>query len=156
MIDLVRSRLAKGERIAVLFPQQRQVFGYAKGLKEAGIDVENPKELDFNSDKPKLMPYHSAKGLTFDTVIMPRLVESAFGKKMSPERITRVMFVGITRATKWVCLCTTGESRIVALDRLIAGAEAGFLTIREPGESARDESPPKPAVPPEDDALDLL
>jgi len=80
LIDIVRIRLSKGEHIAILFPQQRQAFGYATALKEAGIEVENPKELDFASDKPKRMPYHSAKGLTFDTVVMPRLVEPAFGR----------------------------------------------------------------------------
>ena len=132
LIDLVRTRLAKGERVAVLFPQQRQAFGYATAMKEEGIEVENPKELDFNSDKPKLMPYHSAKGLTFDTILMPRMVESAFGR-MSLERIIRILFVGITRATKWVCLITTGDERFEPVARLATAATSGFLSIRKKG-----------------------
>ena len=59
--------------MAILFPQRRQAYGYSKAFAEADIEVENPKDLDFTSDKPKLIPYHSAKGLTFDSVILPRL-----------------------------------------------------------------------------------
>ena len=125
LIDTVRWRLGGGERIAILFPQQRQAYGYAKGLQEAGIDVENPKELDFTTDRPKVMPYPSAKGLTFDTVILPRLLPSAFGR-MGASRIIRVLFVGITRATKWVHLSTVGEEDgFPPLSRIVAGVSDG-------------------------------
>jgi len=154
LIDIVRTRLAKGERIAVLFPQQRQAYGYATGLQEAGVDVENPKELDFTTDKPKLMPYHSAKGLTFDTVILPRLVSSAFGR-MGAERIPRLLFVGITRAIKWVYLSTVDGAHFEPLTRLKAGVSAGFLTVRQGGPASRATAPP-PEKEPTDDVLDLL
>lgn len=155
LIDTVRWRLGAGERIAILFPQQRQAYGYAKGLKEEGIDVENPKELDFTSDRPKLMPYHSAKGLTFDTVILPRLLPSAFGR-MGASRIVRVLFVGITRATKWVHLSTVGEADgFPPLGRIVAGTSDGVLTIREHGQQADVSSTP-PSDSPSDDVLDLL
>ncbi len=85
--------------------------------------------LDFTTDKPKLMPYHSAKGLTFDTVVLPRLVPSAFGK-MGVARIPKVLFVGITRATKWVYLSTVGNGSFAPLERLAAAASDGVLTIR--------------------------
>lgn len=154
LIEIVRTRLAKGERIAVLFPQQRQAYGYATGLQEAGVDVENPKELDFTTDKPKLMPYHSAKGLTFDTVILPRLVPTAFGR-MRTERIPRLLFVGITRAIKWVYLSSVDGTHFEPLIRLKAGASAGFLTIRQGGPASTSITPP-PDKEPTDDVLDLL
>jgi len=156
LIDIVRTRLSKGERVAVLFPQKRQAFGYAKGLIEAGIDVENPKELDFTTDKPKLMPYHSAKGLTFDTVILPRLVPSAFGK-MGIERIRRVLFVGITRAMKWVCLSTVGHGGFEPVEQITAAASRGALTIREAGQATYPtESVAEDREDDMDDLLDLL
>ncbi len=129
LTSLVRTRLAKGESVAVLFPQQKHAFGYATALKTAGVEVENPKELDFASDKPKLMPYHSAKGLTFDTVILPRLTESAFGR-MSLDRILHIVFVGITRAKKWVALIATGNDEFEPLKRILPGTMHGCLTIR--------------------------
>lgn len=153
IFDMVRIRLARGERIAVLFPQQRQAYGFAKGLMEEGIDCENPRELDFTTDKPKLMPYHSAKGLTFDTVLMPRLVDKSFGR-VSYERIVRLLFVGITRATRWVCLSTVKGGRMTALNRLIAIANDGCLAIRECGGVAATAKLPFPdpvSDPPKDD-----
>lgn len=154
LIDIVRTRLAKGERIAVLFPQQRQAYGYAKGLKEAGMDVENPKELNFTNDKPKLMPYHSAKGLTFDTVILPRLIQSAFGH-MGVVRIPRVLFVGITRATKWVYLSTVGDGGFAPLARVAAAASSGALTVRKAGHTPCP-APSAASSKQADDVLDLL
>ena len=159
--DGTKERVGSGEvkTLAVTsqireFPRQSQAYGYAKGFKEAGIDVEDPKELDFASDRPKLMPYPSAKGLTFDTVILPRLVPSAFGK-MGPERIERILFVGITRAIRWVYLSTVGEQDAIRpLERMAARSD-GALTIRRHGDTSAKLSPetPKPAS---DDVLDLL
>lgn len=155
LIEMVRVRLGRGERVAILFPQQRQAFGYAKGLTEAGIEVENPKEIDFTTDKPKLMPYHSAKGLTFDAVLMPRLLGDAFGR-MTAERVARVMFVGITRAMRWAYMSTVEGAAFAPVEQLVAGAN-GSLTIRRPGASAAaPPPPPKPAARPQDDVLDLL
>ncbi|MGI6416462.1 MAG: UvrD-helicase domain-containing protein [Thermoguttaceae bacterium] len=154
LIDALRWRLASGERIAVLFPQQRQAYGYANAFKEAGIDVENPKELDFASDRPKLMPYPSAKGLTFDTVILPRLVPSAFGK-MGPERIERILFVGITRAIRWVYLSTVADKdSLRPLERIVANSD-GALTIRRHGDTSTKSSP-ETLKPASEDVLDLL
>jgi superfamily I DNA/RNA helicase len=154
LIEIVRVRLAKGERVAVLFPQARQAYGYAKGLVEAGIEVENPKELDFTTDKPKLMPYHSAKGLTFDAVLMPRLIENAFGK-MTPTRINRVMFVGITRAMRWAYFSTIDGENFEPLGRLIAGAN-GCLTVRNAGQQAVPKQTAPKSKTKSDDVLDLL
>ena len=61
---MVRERQLMNDRIAILFPQNRQVFGFAQGLTEAGMEVEVPKQRsgnntlpthDFNSSRPKLM-----------------------------------------------------------------------------------------------------
>lgn len=142
LIDVVRTRLAKGERIAVLFPQQKQAFGYAKGLCEAGVEVENPKQLDFTTDKPKLMPYHSAKGLTFDTVILPRLIPSAF-RNLDAERLSRLIFVGITRAIKWVYLSTVDGADFEPLSKLTGPDSGKFLTVRQ-----GEVSPATPSTPP--------
>ncbi len=46
------------------------------------------------------MAYHSAKGLTFDSVLMPRLVSSSF-LRVTADRLERLVFVALTRAAKW-------------------------------------------------------
>ena len=117
LAEVARARQALGERVAILVPGRRQVQRLAAGLAQAGIPVEVPANrkrqsqdvrlpaLDFSSCLVKVMPYHSAKGLTFDTVLLPRLVDSAF-RKVDEEQLLRLLFVGITRATTWVFLST--------------------------------------------------
>lgn len=80
LIEMVRLRLSYGDSIAVLFPMQRQVHGFANGFAEAGIEVSVQKRnepIDFSTPLPKLMTYHQSKGLTFDSVFMPRLDQSS-------------------------------------------------------------------------------
>ncbi len=154
MIDLARTRLNKGERVAVLFPQKRQAFGYAKALEEAGIQAENPNDLDFTTDKPKLMPYHSAKGLTFDSVILPRLTPRSFGT-MSTDRIKHLLFVGITRAIKWAAMITTQSNGFAPLARLTPPAGLRCLTVRKHGDSSAATANAKGNVE-DDDGLDIL
>ncbi|MCD6585621.1 MAG: UvrD-helicase domain-containing protein [Desulfobacteraceae bacterium] len=154
LIDLVRTRLAKGERVAILFPQRRQAYGYAKAFAEADIEVENPKDLDFTSDKPKLMPYHSAKGLTFDSVILPRLEKRSFGR-IDSERVKRLLFVGITRATKWAALLTVGDEPFAPLESLLSSARQGCLTIRRQ-EDFQSDVPIDDQQQKVDDILDIL
>ncbi len=129
LIEVVRERQMKGDRIAILLPQKRQVFGFAKGLREAGLEVEIPEQikgrsdfapLDFTTNIPKLMPYPSAKGITFDSVLMPRLSSASFGK-MPIDKLQRLIFVGITRATKWVYM--SGDGGRLPIFKILAELE---------------------------------
>jgi superfamily I DNA/RNA helicase len=161
LIEMVRVRLGYGERIAVLLPRKSQVFGFATGLREHGLEVEVPARrgqgdddgLDFASNLPKLLTYHSAKGLTFDSVLMPRLVSASFPRD-SVSHIERLLFVGITRAARWVYLSTVMDDRLSALDRLQHLATSGKLTIQT--ESSTTRLPPKPSAPEVPEIDDLL
>jgi superfamily I DNA/RNA helicase len=138
LYQMVRERQLMNDRIAILFPQNRQVFGFAQGLTEAGIEVEVPKQRagnsgmpthDFNSSRPKLMAYHSAKGLTFDSVFMPRLVPGSF-QRVRPERIERLVFVALTRAAKWAYFSTSLDDSIPLFEKLLPLADTRQLTVR--------------------------
>ncbi|MDP3498171.1 MAG: AAA family ATPase [Candidatus Nitrotoga sp.] len=129
MVEMVRLRLSYGDSIAVLFPQQRQVHGFAKGFTEAGIDVEVQKlgaSIDFSNSLPKLMTYHQAKGLTFDSVFLPRLNQSSFQGKMS-ERIGHLCFVGVSRAVKWVYMSGKNQALIAPMQELGQNTTRRFL-----------------------------
>jgi len=125
LIDMVRNRMDKNDRMAILFPTKRQVYGYALALREAGLEVEVPDVprgrkslpvIDFSTPLPKLMPYPSVKGLTFDTVLMPRLVARHF-EQLTQEQLERWIFVGITRATKWIYFSTLNNNNFLFLKR---------------------------------------
>ena len=139
LIEVVRGRMEMGDRIGILFPSRRYVYGYAKALTEAGLEVEIPPArgrsdsefpvIDFDSDRPKLMPYHSAKGLTFDSVFLPRLTPRLFDY-MSPERIRNLLFVGITRATRWVYMSSQQGRMLEQLDPIYALGQEGGVTVQ--------------------------
>lgn len=150
--DLIRTRLARQEAIGILFPQRRLVFGYAKGLKELGIDVvtDGREGVDFGDTRPKVLTYHEAKGLTFDSVFLPRLDTRAFTDRLL-NRMLPMMFVGVSRAVKWVCL-STSEGRMIPLVQKIAeGPVVDYIEVQrgsaatsnqaDPDDEAEDELP---------------
>lgn len=129
LIEMVKLRLSYGDSIAVLFPKQRQVHGFAIGLREAGIDVEVQEwdaPIDFSNLLPKLMTYHQAKGLSFDSVFLPRLNQSSFPGEMS-NRIDHLCFVGVSRAVKWVYMSGKKQALIAPMQELGQIAARRFL-----------------------------
>ena len=78
---------------------------------------------------PKIATYYSAKGLTFDSVLLPRLTESSFSWIEDSTRI-RLFFVGIARATQWVYLSTVKGKEFSEI-KVIRDAETkGHLTLQ--------------------------
>jgi superfamily I DNA/RNA helicase len=154
-IEVVRSRIARGERVGVLLPRKQLALSFAKALRVAGIDVEDPARADFSTDRPKVMAYHSAKGLTFDTVVLPRLVEASF-ERIGVARMRPVLFVGVTRALRWVYLSTT-DAAFPLVSWLEPLAAAGAVTIQRGASvaSAPATGPTKPSTP-MDDVLGLM
>jgi superfamily I DNA/RNA helicase len=137
LYQIVRERQLMNDRIAILFPRNRQVFGFAQGLQDVGIEVEVPRQFgrssfpehDFNSSRPKLMSYQSAKGLTFDSVFMPRLVPGSF-KRVGPERVERLVFVALTRAARWAYFSTGVSEPLPVLEKLLPLERTHHLTVR--------------------------
>ncbi len=142
LVEVVRARIDKGERIALLFPTRRHVFGYAQRLNEAGVEVEVPAwpgrrnrstlpTIDFGTLRPKAMAYPSAKGLTFDTVLMPRLEAETFSRR-PPALWERWLFVGISRAVRWLYF-SAREHKCLFRERFEELAGRRQLTIQRPG-----------------------
>ena len=139
LIDVVRTRIDRNERIAILFPDKRRTRSYARALSEAGLEVEINESarrkddtvpaIDFGTPLPKLMPYPSSKGLTFDTVLMPRLNRKLLGKT-EPDRVERWLFVAITRATRWLYVSTTDGEDAPFMERFRDLERRRQMTIR--------------------------
>jgi superfamily I DNA/RNA helicase len=132
LIEVLRERQLVDKSIAILFPQNRQVEGFAQGLRDEGIPVETRKSgLDFGSALPKVLTIYSAKGLTFDSVLMPRLVRNSFPGKLA-KWAERLLYVGVTRATKWLYLSSVRGATIAELDplRCLANATPPVITVQ--------------------------
>lgn len=148
LIDLLRLRLTEGNSIAVLFPQQRQVHGYATGLEEKGIKVEvhRPRQpFDFANRLPKLMTYHQAKGLTFDSVFLPRLVNGSFPGALG-QQLDSLLFVGVSRAIQWVYLSGVNGSLVPPCQQLWQEDTNGYLEKQFKPKGLFEESQSQPTA----------
>jgi len=154
LVEMIKTRQVAGDRVGVLFPKKRQVMGYSRSLNGAGLIVENQDNLDFSSNTPKLLTYHSAKGLTFDSVLMPCLVDSSFPYS-SRAQVERLLFVGVSRAVKWAYFSTREGARFAALDKVTALEGSGQVTILR-ASTQRDSDPSRLSVRPPSLSEDLL
>ena len=158
--DVLRQRLLKDDRIGILVPQNAQIYSWAKRLHGVGVEVETPQKKeyaakhDFNTNRPKLMTYHSAKGLTFDSVFLPRLVSGSF-KMFSADRVERLVFVALTRATKWAYFSTVLGNSCDFLEKLLPLEKTRQLTVQR-GDQAAAATASTPQVKPAASTADDL
>ena len=74
IVNIVKNR--NFEDVGIMFRHNKDVRAAYEYLKQKGLNVEarfdgEDKGLNFNSDNPKLMTYHSSKGLQFEAVFLP-------------------------------------------------------------------------------------
>jgi superfamily I DNA/RNA helicase len=140
LIEVLRNRLIRGESIAILLPREDQLDAFAERLKDPRIvikrlkcDVKNDGNAnlsDFADESPKLLSYENARGLSFDTVILPNLTTKTFADIPDLE-IKRMLFTGITRATKWVFISALKDQMLPLLRPLVALSAHGLLNIQQ-------------------------
>jgi hypothetical protein len=133
----MRLRFSQGESVGVLLPQRRLVFAYAKGLKELGIDVltDSWDGIEFGDPRPKVLTYHEAKGLTFDSIFMPRLDTGAFTEHLL-RRQSPLIFVGVSRAVRWACLSTLSEKMVPSIAAIVNGDALDYVEVQRIGATA--------------------
>jgi superfamily I DNA/RNA helicase len=149
LIEVLRERQIVDRSIAILFPKNAQVESFANKCREQGIPVQTRKGgLNFADSTPKVITIHSAKGLTFDSVLLPRLVTSSFSGPLDGWA-ERLLYVGMTRATRWVYFSTVRGRALPALARIRAlaqlkppvvalGSPSGTISTT-PGSQQQDE-----------------
>lgn len=164
----IQVRVGLNEKIAILFPTRRYVYGYAQGLREKGLEVEVPAQrssrsnneyltIDFNTPRPKAMPYPSAKGLTFDTVFLPLFSRDRFRFIWSDELLRKWIFVGISRTVKWVYISSIRDE-VMFFDELRQLEYEDQLSVRRHwfDEEEEDNKNPSSSVKSSSDLDDLL
>lgn len=117
LFKMITNRLEQNDSIGVIFPTARQAHGIASDAHNFGLEVENPDQIDFTTNKPKFTTYFSAKGLSFDSVMMPRLTKRAFSW-LNKDMDKNLIFVGVTRARKWVYLSTLEDNENYVLNTI--------------------------------------
>lgn len=157
LASALRARLARSERVGVLVPKRRVMAEVAAAMREAGIAVETSERMDFASDLPKVMPYHSAKGITLDSVLLPGLQAENF-QRYTPARVERLLFVAITRAQGWAYLSTVagGKAAFAPVERLLLSAGGHNWAVQDWRERQPIYGGTASPEPPDDDLTSLL
>ena len=103
----------KYRNVGILVPDNEMVLEIMKAFTKAKFvcefkynagynDSHNKDTLNFQTERPKLMTYHSAKGLQFETVILPYYQ----GAKNSDER--KALYVAMTRTYRHLYVLYNG------------------------------------------------
>jgi superfamily I DNA/RNA helicase len=146
------SEVKRSARVGILLPNNTMVHTVRLRLSDMGIAADEvlasqPSYADFNDLTPKVLTIYSAKGLSFDTVLIPRLTKQVW--RSSPAPITKALFVGITRATEWVYLSTVmglEPPELTCVDELIQEGQViekrgRFCSSTESAVSIADDFP---------------
>jgi DNA helicase IV len=154
--EVLRERRLMHQKCAVIVPTKRDAYSIRRKLQDLGVEIEAalPSQtgggsVDFDTTVPKISTYHSAKGLTFDAVLLPKLVRSNW-KKFSPHFRTNMLLVGITRATQWVYLSSVKGYEMDETATLLQAAANGDLFIK-----CGKSNPPVSLPPDDDDKIDF-
>jgi len=142
LAEAVKRRQVMNQRVGILVARNQLVQGVATALARRGVPVECAVPLTkrarggsgatFGNGVPKVATFHSAKGLTFDTVCMPRLNEESFVRFRGAQR-RRILFVGIARAIQWVYLSSVEGEPFEEMNLFQAAASTGKLVIQKGG-----------------------
>ncbi len=140
LAEIIGRRQVLNERIGIIVPTKRQVHSISKGLEERGVAVEKAihpdvpadedQPLNFGSPVPKVSTYHSAKGLTFDIVLMPRLIDRSFPWVHGAAR-HRMLFVGIARARQWAYLSTVKGDAFAEMELIRQAHAADHIILQD-------------------------
>ena len=150
LAGLLGERAMLGHASAVLVPNRAAEYRTVKALTERSVQVSTKKDLTFGDLRPIVMTYHSAKGLTVDAVFMPDLTEKAFEKVTESAQRERMLFVGITRATRWAWLGTRRAGSLGEIGRLQKLGRRKSLRMLHDGHfaSALSTTAPGPRIAP--------
>lgn len=99
--------------VGILLPNNDEVKTVSDKLRALGLNVErkyNDKEnfrnnidsLNFSTSNPKVMTYHSAKGLQFETVFLPLICDADTPKERKP------LYVAMTRTCRNLYIMYSG------------------------------------------------
>lgn len=134
----IQLRQVKEENIGILLPTNGLVHRLTKELEERGILLEKAIPMDaqnvihtpydFRNNTPKITTYHFAKGLSFDSVLMPFLTAKTLSDIPVDQRL-RQLFIGMVRASRWIYLSTVRGEECEEIQLLKSAEKEGHLTI---------------------------
>jgi superfamily I DNA/RNA helicase len=158
--EVLRERRMMNQKCGVIVPTKRDAYSLRNKLQALGVEIEaampassGGEVVDFESTVPKISTYHSAKGLTFDSVLLPKLVRNNW-KNFSPHLRKNMLLVGITRATQWVYFSSVKGYEMEEIAILLQASANGDLFAKTG--SGVPQTPTTSLPAPRDNRIDFL
>ena len=112
VMEIIKNRNL--EDVGILFSTNDQVKEADLYLKQRGYTVESKIrediELNFNSANPKLMTYHSSKGLQFEAVFLPECCDGPSASDLEREKTKKnALYVALTRTYQSLYIMYSSE-----------------------------------------------
>jgi len=126
--DAIVERGQLGQSTLILGSSKSWVRSLVDDLDKAGVKVASAANLSVAGKVPEVVTYHSAKGLTVDSVFLPDL-DSLIGEKFYEAPVANLLFVAVTRATHYVWIGLKKDSNWKYLPQIEALEKAGFVQI---------------------------
>jgi superfamily I DNA/RNA helicase len=124
----IEERGQLGQSTLILGSSKRWVSSVVDDLSKAGIKVASSANVSIQENIPEVVTYHSAKGLTVDSVFIPDL-DDLNGDKFYEAPVANLLFVAVTRATHYVWIGLKKDSKWRYLPQIEALEKAGVVQI---------------------------
>lgn len=117
VVDRARA-FASSQRVGVIVKSRDEIRIYCRRLGSIAAEFHGDSTDWHDEPGVTVTTYHSAKGVEFDTVIMPGVTSDefpdpdsvdVFGEQEARSRAARLLYVGITRAKSNLLLTHDGE-----------------------------------------------
>ena len=146
---IVRHEIGRNARVGVLLPSNDLVDEAYFHLSKQRVPVQRITTADhgrpdFDELVPKVLTIFSAKGLSFDSVLVPCVTGAHYCRR--PTAGDKLLFVACTRALDWVCLGTVVGQEPTILSKAHELTVAGHLIEQEAGAAAGSAIAAEPLV----------
>jgi superfamily I DNA/RNA helicase len=140
VVSVAKTRLARGERVGILVPSKSFFRPLEQEAARQGLGIAAWEEAEGEGPGVVVLTYHAAKGLVFDSVLLPGIWPGALrhGDEGAWERL---LFVGITRARRWVFLATQASPGSQLFAPLVRLSKSPVVEIQR----GACERPPAPS-----------
>lgn len=105
IVEIIKSR--RFDDVGILLPNNDDAKYVSDELMKRGLSVEvkhhGDSSIKFSTSNPKVMTYHSAKGLQFEAVFLPKIHEGSLDSFIEP------LYVAMTRTYGFLYVLYTGN-----------------------------------------------
>lgn len=152
LAEVLRERMYRNEDIGILVPNRQIRLAVRDALQSHGIQAQAHEETqsrcgpDFSNNRPKVLTFGAARGLTFDTIVLPCLDPRNF-RGFEHDEVPLVLAEAAKRAAAWVYMSSAGPAPITGQQCIdLLGRQSPRIETAEQKSKSRRRAPSTTAI----------